>query len=324
MESVLNEVVRLARRETEASRHDVNARAKSISEDVRDLAARCVRDVEDAIRAGMADFGRRDLAGLDDQRLIAARSDLEAPISEALENAKRTLDSVRSQLEAIDLRSDSSLLDQLAAVEQSNVTLQEQTAADLQLAQLGMAIEIISHEFGAAIRSVRSGLRGLKAWADANRELMSLYQRIRGSFDHLDAYLTLFTPLQRRLYRKTVDIRGWEIPRVPDQPLRSATGQAQHRTGPIRLLQERRSAGLSLFLLSRVHKSRGQCDLLALGPKRAPRAPNPARRVREDLPRLRHRTRDPRPGTGTTSSTSGSLGSRRDAGWVAHRARNAA
>ena len=211
MESVLNEVGRLARRETEASRRDVNARAKSISEDVRDLAARCVRDVEDAIRAGMADFGRRDLAGLDDQRLIAARSDLEAPISEALENAKRTLDSVRSQLEAIDLTSDSSLLDQLAAVEQSNVTLQEQTAADLQLAQLGMAIEIISHEFGAAIRSVRSGLRSLKAWADANHELMSLYQGIRGSFDHLDAYLTLFTPLQRRLYRKAVYIRGWEI-----------------------------------------------------------------------------------------------------------------
>ena len=40
---------------------------------------------------------------------------------------------------------------------------------------------------------------------------MSLYQGIRNSFDHLDGYLTLFTPLQRRLYRKAVDIHGWEI-----------------------------------------------------------------------------------------------------------------
>ena len=40
---------------------------------------------------------------------------------------------------------------------------------------------------------------------------MALYQSIRGNFDHLDGYLTLFTPLQRRLYRKAVDIRGWEI-----------------------------------------------------------------------------------------------------------------
>ncbi len=211
LDSSLNELSRLARRETEAGRREVNARAKSISADVRSLAIQCVQDVEDAIRAGLADFDRRDLSDLDDQRLISVRSDLETPIREALENAKAALDAVRSQLEAIDLTSESSLLDQLEAVEQSNVTLQEQAAADLQLAQLGMAIEIISHEFGAAIRSVRSGLRGLKAWADANRDLKSLYQGIRGSFDHLDAYLTLFTPLQRRLYRKAVDIRGWEI-----------------------------------------------------------------------------------------------------------------
>ena len=211
MDSALNELGRLARRETEAGRREVNARAKGISEDVRSLAIRCVQDVEDAIRAGLADFDRHDLAGLDEQRLASVRSDLEAPIRKTLENAKRSLDAARAQLEAVDLTVDSSLLDQLAAVKQSNVTLQEQAAADLQLAQLGMAIEIISHEFGAAIRSVRSGLRGLKAWADANRELKSLYQGIRGSFDHLDAYLTLFTPLQKRLYRKAVVIHGWKI-----------------------------------------------------------------------------------------------------------------
>ena len=211
VDSALNEVGRLARRETETGRREVNARAKTISEEVRNLTIQCVQDVEDAIRGGMADFDRRDFTGLDDEGLVALRSDLEAPIRDALENARSALDAVRSQLEAVDVTADSSLLDQLAAVEQSNVTLEEQAAADLQLAQLGMAIEIISHEFGAAIRSVRSGLRSLKSWADANHELMSLYQGIRGSFDHLDAYLTLFTPLQRRLYRKAVDIRGWEI-----------------------------------------------------------------------------------------------------------------
>ena len=211
VESALNEVSRLARKETKSGREEVDAAATSISKEARDVAAQCVRDVEDAIRAAMADFSQREVAGADDERLIAARSDLEASIREALENASRTLDTVRTQLAAVDFAGDSSLVDQLVAVEQSNVTLTERAAGDLQLAQLGMAIEIISHEFGAAIRSVRSGLRGLKAWADANRELTSLYQGIRGSFDHLDAYLTLFTPLQRRLYRKAVDIPGWEI-----------------------------------------------------------------------------------------------------------------
>lgn len=38
-----------------------------------------------------------------------------------------------------------------------------------------------------------------------------MYDSIRASFEHLDGYLTLFTPLQRRLYRKAVEIRGSEI-----------------------------------------------------------------------------------------------------------------
>ena len=211
MESTLNEVAQSARRETKAGRKDVEETADNILAGTRTIAGRCVRDVESTIRATMADFARRDLADMDDQQLIEERSALESPIREALEGATHKLDALRSQLAAVNLKGDSSLVEQLEAVEQSNVTLREQAAADLQLAQLGMAIEIISHEFGAAIRSVRSGLRSLKAWADVNQELMSLYQGIRGSFDHLDGYLTLFTPLQRRLYRKAVVIRGWEI-----------------------------------------------------------------------------------------------------------------
>ena len=211
MESTLNEVAQSARRETKAGRKDVEETAQEILTGTRTIAGQCVRDVESTIRDAMADFARRDLTGMEDQRLIEERSALEAPIRKAFEDATRRLDALRSQLAAVDLKGDSSLVDQLEAVEQSNVTLREQAAADLQLAQLGMAIEIISHEFGAAIRSVRLGLRSLKAWADVNQELMSLYRGIRGSFDHLDGYLTLFTPLQRRLYRKAVDIHGWEI-----------------------------------------------------------------------------------------------------------------
>ena len=211
MEATLNEVGQSARRETRAGRKDAEKVAQEILTGTRTIAGQCVRDVESTIRAAMADFARRDLTGMDDRQLIEERAALETPIREALGNATRRLDALRSQLTAVDLKGESSVVDQLEAVEQSNVALREQAAADLQLAQLGMAIEIISHEFGTAIRSVRSGLRSLKAWANVNQELMSLYQGIRGSFDHLDGYLTLFTPLQRRLYRKAVDIHGWEI-----------------------------------------------------------------------------------------------------------------
>jgi len=139
------------------------------------------------------------------------RDTLESRILKVAEDRSNLLDSIVAQLEAISLRGDTSVLDQLVAVEQRNVSLEEQAEADLQLAQLGMAVEIINHEFNATIRSLRNNLRRLKAWADINEDLNGLYRNLRASFDHLDGYLTLFTPLQRRLYRKAVEIRGSEI-----------------------------------------------------------------------------------------------------------------
>jgi len=51
----------------------------------------------------------------------------------------------------------------------------------------------------------------MKAWAEANPSLDELYRDMRNSFDHLDGYLTLFTPLDRRLYRTQIKITGKQI-----------------------------------------------------------------------------------------------------------------
>ena len=142
---------------------------------------------------------------------IEKRDVLESRILEVGGKKSSLLDSLLEQLRAIDTSGETSALDQLVAIEQRNILLEEEAEADLQLTQLGMAVEIINHEFNATIRSVRNNLRRLKAWADINESLEELYRNIRASFDHLDGYLTLFTPLQRRLYRKAVDIRGSEI-----------------------------------------------------------------------------------------------------------------
>jgi signal transduction histidine kinase len=74
-----------------------------------------------------------------------------------------------------------------------------------------MAIEVINHEFDASIRSVRDNLRRLKGWADLNKNLNVVYDGLRTSFDHLDSYLNLFTPLHRRLQRQEIQISGAEI-----------------------------------------------------------------------------------------------------------------
>ncbi len=211
IDAALKELAAQATRETRGGRKIIRDEVENLSSSISELTYRCMKDVESAIRTVRADFSRLDLSGMDGQDFAKTRDSLETPIREVLQRCSQLLESVRSQLAAIDLTGQSSTLDQLAAVEQSNVTLREEATADLQLAQLGMAIGIINHEFGATVRSVRNGLRSLKVWADVNEELQSVYHSIRANFDHLDGYLTLFTPLHRRLYRKPVDIRGSEI-----------------------------------------------------------------------------------------------------------------
>ena len=211
LESVFEDIAGKARQETRGQRQDIERKVKIISNDTRKLIRECVQDIETTIRDVMTQFNQQDFSDLDEQQLVVERSSLEMQILEAEKIALRKLEFAQTQLDAINLQGDTSIVDELAAVEESNIALKEQAAIDFQLAQLGMAIEIISHEFGAAIRAVRSGVQGLKPWADLNSELLPLYQNIRNGFEHLDGYLSLFTPLQRRLRRAAVNIHGWEI-----------------------------------------------------------------------------------------------------------------
>ena len=211
-EAALNELAEHARKATRDRGAEARHKAESMAHDVREAAAACIREVESALRSVIADFQRTELPSLENDEFRRMREGLESKIRKVWEKRSARLESIRSQLEAIDLSGAAPTLeDQLVAVEQRNVLLEEEAAVDLQLAQLGMAVEIINHEFRATVDSLRNNLRGLKAWADVNREIEGLYRNIRASFDHLDGYLTLFTPLHRRLYRKEVEILGSEI-----------------------------------------------------------------------------------------------------------------
>lgn len=210
-EAALEDLGRDARKTTGESSRAVRKEAEKVASEARAAAGRSLKTVESELRAVMSECQRIDLEGMPDERFVETRNALENRVQKTMEEQSALLRSVLEQLQAIDVTGQSSAAEQLMAIEQRNILLEEEAEADAQLAQLGMAIEIINHEFSATIRSVRSGLRRLKAWADANKELGKLYESIRASFDHLDGYLTLFTPLQRRLYRKAIEMRGSEI-----------------------------------------------------------------------------------------------------------------
>ena len=184
---------------------------EEVATEIKNAAKYSLKSVDTEIRNVMGKLQGTDFDEMSSGQFADARNELENRVQTVMEEQSNFLESVLEQLRSIDISGTNTPVDQLKAIEQRNVLLEEEVAADAQLAQLGMAVEIINHEFSATIRSIRNSLQQLKVWANANKDLQDLYTSIRTNFDHLDGYLTLFTPLQRRLYRKAIEIHGSEI-----------------------------------------------------------------------------------------------------------------
>lgn len=185
--------------------------------------------VSEAVRQAMTDLELRlnevaqraqqtNLSTLTDAEVVELRLHFDSEIDSIASEKELQLEAMAEQLRAITVAPDDSgqiitHVDVAGALDEELLALQERAEADLELTHLGMAIEIIDHEFQATIRSLRHNLRRFRAWADVNEELTDVYHGIRVSFDHLDSYLTLFTPLHRRLYRTAVEMKGSDISR---------------------------------------------------------------------------------------------------------------
>lgn len=191
---------------------DTIALLEAVEENVRVKVKESVAQISDEVRNVLMEFNSIDLTNMEDSAVFDIRNRLEGRIIEIKDRKQAVLRAVRTQLENINLSDEAvQQVDQMDALEQRVLTLEEQDDEQIRLSQLGMAVEIISHEFESTVRGIREGLRHLKAWADLNDNLNGVYERLRVNFEHLDGYLSLFTPLQRRLYRKAAPISGPDI-----------------------------------------------------------------------------------------------------------------
>ncbi len=194
-------------RESKATRERLGVASKDVVEAVQSSTKRVKRTLDEVF----SEFAAFDVTGLSEAAVMAARERFESTLQATRDREVEYLQILQGQLDALDMSGEGGSLDQMEAVEQRAIALEEQADADLQLVQLGMAIEVINHEFDASIRAIRNNVRRLKNWADVNPDLEDLYSGIRNSFEHLDGYLTMFTPLHRRLYRKEIVFRGRDI-----------------------------------------------------------------------------------------------------------------
>ncbi len=209
---------RLADEQNSIMRTEANALQQTTGQTRRaaiNTARSALKELRDAIEAVNEDLAHRDLSDLPPHQIEEIRANYEQRINTVSTKNAETMGSVRELLvgitESLEQKNDVSQLDMAEAMETELQSLREQVDTDEELVQLGLAVAVINHEFVAAIKMIRSQLRELRAWAQANDGLLPIYSEIRTNFDHLDAHLNLFTPLQRRLYRQRIDIQGSEI-----------------------------------------------------------------------------------------------------------------
>lgn len=207
----LNDASELQRRRAASLRRETRAELEHTREHVLSRTRDGLAAVETAVREAVSELASTDTRSLDASSFERLRAALEGRITAVADTETNNLEKLRQQLRSIGTEEGLELPETTDALEEELEALREREIASLQLAQVGMALGIVHHEFASTIQGIRNSLRRLKPWADANSKLSVLYQEIRSNFDHLDGYLTLFAPLDRRLQRRRVRIRGAEI-----------------------------------------------------------------------------------------------------------------
>ncbi|MEM9128202.1 MAG: ATP-binding protein [Pseudomonadota bacterium] len=194
---------------------EVTSSAERTRSSALKFARSAIREMQETISEVEAEFASKNLKGLAEWEIEALRDRFEGRIESVGRKNRETLGKIREMLTAISSNiahgADVFESDIVEAMDQELEELREQADTDADMVQLGLAVAVINHEFEAAIKGVRRSLRELRPWTDSNDELALLYQDIRNNFDHLDGHLNLFTPLQRRLYAKPIEIKGSDI-----------------------------------------------------------------------------------------------------------------
>ena len=216
LERAIDDTVNIANRTTKDETRETNNVLNSLRKDIKNLTRSILTDTSDKMNRIISNFQKLNISQLDDSVIVNERIKTVDQINIEVERNKEILENIRLQLENISwIKDDSGEIitstDILEAIDEERVALLEKEDINLELYQLGLAVGVIHHEFSGTVNSLRKNLKRLKAWADLNEDMNTLYKNLRTSFDHLDGYLTLFTPLSKRLYKKEVPIIGNEI-----------------------------------------------------------------------------------------------------------------
>jgi len=200
------------RKQLEQASQMANESASETRRTVTSITEKARLALDETIRNIQADMNRTPIQDMQPEEVEALRSKWESQLTEietrhrdGLMAARDMLASLAENLRGSDGEQPAEMME---ALEERMLALEDQADQDFEMVQLGLAVAIINHEFAAAIRQVRRSVQDLGQISRRADGLRPIYESIKTSFEHLDGHLNLFTPLQRRLYRKAIPITG--------------------------------------------------------------------------------------------------------------------
>ncbi|MCF8388489.1 MAG: ATP-binding protein, partial [Bacteroidales bacterium] len=211
LEIAIENTVTQYKKETSKEVKDIQATVRNLSQDVINYSKQLTIEFENKVRVVNSEIAKINPYELNDESLVSERNRLESELITIAENIKTNIDRIKNQLDTITVSEEFSNLDFTEVMAEELEGLRAKIDADLELTQLGLAVSAIQHEFMHTTKTIRNQIRRLKAWADLNEGIEDIYKSFSTNFEHLDNYLTLFTPLSRRLYRKEVKIYGNDV-----------------------------------------------------------------------------------------------------------------
>ena len=207
-------LVELVQETCSNTQREVGSRSRPLTRKAEAVRDGVVRKVRAAV-AAMSAQSQETLAAaiaervVNEERLDEVGRRLSAELTEVYDTQIVMLDNLDRALDVVLEERDGVNQDELTeALETQIQALREEVDLYLELAQVGMAIGIVQHDFVSAIQTIRQSIRALGPWAAANTELRKIERSLRTSFEHLDGYLNLFTPLNRRLRRSRTAMTG--------------------------------------------------------------------------------------------------------------------
>lgn len=183
---------------------ELQQQARQLLNQSKELAKKETADV-------FKDFNSTSFQGATTEQLFQLKTDLETRIDHSsktiLESINLITDRLLTAKEGSEQNTTSST-ELVSVLETEYEHLKELHEKNLQLAQMGMALGVIGHEFNSNILALRRALNEMQPYATRNERFKIIYDRVRIGFEHLDAYLKTFTPLTRRMGRRRTQVTG--------------------------------------------------------------------------------------------------------------------